>query len=122
MRINQRIIFAPKPLLNLIVPALLVAQGFKLLLGRGHDPILMALQAPLEKMQVTGLMFLAVFAGGARAFVHHPMTNSKYRQWLITSPWEPRMPLPSGPITLAWQDGLFLGALTLLTVDVHHSS
>lgn len=65
-------------------------------------------------------MHLLVLCGAAlvprfvRASIGHPVSQSGYRNWLRTTPWQPGMPLPLGPAALVWSDGLVLLVLTAL--------
>jgi len=49
-----------------------------------------------------------------RVLAFHPAFRPTYKQWLQASPWTARLPLPLGPIHLAWQDGIVLLAAEIL--------
>jgi hypothetical protein len=49
-----------------------------------------------------------------RVWAFHPAMRSDYHQWLTTTPWTARKPLPLGPLHLVPQDVLLLGAIVLL--------
>jgi hypothetical protein len=63
-------------------------------------------------------LLLQVFAagsyGGYRVATFHPANDSDYRQWLETTPWTPRNPLPMGPLQIVPQDVVVLVASMLL--------
>ena len=44
-----------------------------------------------------------------RAWYFNPCMFLGYGDWLQTTPWTPRQPLPWGPLRLCWQDLLVLG-------------
>src|SRR5689334_15147552 len=50
-----------------------------------------------------GLNFAMVFFGFAH-FTSHPASDRGYADWLRSSPWTFRQPLPLGPLHLTWQD------------------
>lgn len=52
--------------------------------------------------------------GLARVMAFHPIFDEEYRQWLATTPWTPRHPLPKGPLHLISFDWLFVGCLVVL--------
>lgn len=51
---------------------------------------------------------------GVKASGSHPVSNPRYSKWLRATPWHPGMPLPLGPATLVWSDGIVLLALVAL--------
>ncbi|HZK80900.1 MAG TPA: hypothetical protein VFC46_07530 [Humisphaera sp.] len=64
-----------------------------------------------------GILLIAMVAYGAwRALRFHPAINNPYRNWLMSTPWTAAMPLPLGPITLAWQDALLLALAAPLAI------
>src|SRR4051812_5962915 len=102
--------------------------GFMFLVFEG--PVLYAewrLGMPMANLQVRPgrvlLYFMSAFYGMHRAFSFHPFYQSDYRKWLELSPWTVRKALPLAPVELAWEDGILLGALMLvsLTRPAHHS-
>lgn len=60
------------------------------------------------------IYFAAVILGARRASVFHPQSDESYREWLSRTPWTAAKPLPRGPISLAWFDGLTVGGLILI--------
>ena len=60
------------------------------------------------------MVYLVAAYGAMREGLYHPLSRPKYRQWLQTTPWSSRQALPLGPIHLVWQDGLVLGAFSLI--------
>lgn len=76
-----------------------------------------------ELFDYSGALAAFVFAvsglsglyGLLRAGTFHPALDYRYHGWLQASPWAPGQPLPKGPITPVWQDGLLLTLLTVLT-------
>jgi hypothetical protein len=58
------------------------------------------------------LLHLGVLVYAAhRVFSFHPAFSSAYHNWLATTPWTSRQPLPVGPIHLVTQDFLILAFL-----------
>jgi hypothetical protein len=56
-----------------------------------------------------GILLGVAFAYGLwRAWGFHPFFRPKYREWLLMVAWDPSKPLPLGPPTLVWQDGVVL--------------
>jgi hypothetical protein len=79
-----------------------------------------ALGQPIQGLRVrpgTYLLYIGSAAYGiSRAVSFHPFYRDDYRKWLELTPWTVDKPLPMGPITLVWEDGIVLGALILLTL------
>lgn len=75
-------------------------------------------EAELQRMlllaHVCVLCGAALILTVARASRFHPASDAGYRNWLRTTPWHPGMPLPLGPATLVWSDGLVLLILLAL--------
>jgi hypothetical protein len=69
----------------------------------------------LGRASAIALIAPMVLCGIARATAFHPAANKRYREWLALSPWTPKLPLPLGPIMLAWQDLLLVGVTCALT-------
>jgi hypothetical protein len=70
---------------------------------------------PEHRQFVQGLLTLfAIGYAVFRVWVFHPLLRPEYCQWLSSTPWTARKPLPLGPIHLVWQDVLLLGALAAL--------
>ncbi len=61
------------------------------------------------------LVFGATAYGAARVVMFHPFYREGYREWLETTPWTSRRPLPMGPVHLVPQDVLLVGLAALLT-------
>jgi len=56
----------------------------------------------------------AIAYGFYRSVKNHPAGSPGYKQWLKSTPWRAGMPLPLGPATVRWWDGLVVaGALAL---------
>lgn len=55
--------------------------------------------------------------GLMRAATFHPALDYRYHEWLKATPWTPDAPLPKGPITPVWQDGVVLLLATLFTTS-----
>jgi hypothetical protein len=64
------------------------------------------------------LIVAAINHGVFRVLAFHPAFRKGYRTWLESTPWTYRKPLPLGPVELAWEDGLFLGPLILLSATL----
>ena len=47
----------------------------------------------------------------------HPLFQPKYLEWLERTPWCPGVPLPLGPVRLAFPDIVIAGGLALLLAD-----
>ncbi|HEY2589155.1 MAG TPA: hypothetical protein VGI81_25655 [Tepidisphaeraceae bacterium] len=73
-----------------------------------------------ELRRILLLVHLGVLCGAAliwtlvRASKCHMTSQAGYRKWLRTTPWHPGMPLPLGPATLVWSDGIVLLILAAL--------
>ena len=48
----------------------------------------------------------AVVYGLKRSSYNHPARMPRYKEWLRATPWQAPMPLPLGPPTFQWWDGL----------------
>jgi hypothetical protein len=56
--------------------------------------------------------------GFYRIATFHPVNDQDYRQWLMTTPWTHRRPLPMGPVHLVPQDVVvILGSMALTRVS-----
>jgi hypothetical protein len=75
-------------------------------------------ESPPEVSNLRVLLLLAAagFYGISRVTRFHPASNAGYAEWLKASPWAAGRPLPLGPVHPVWQDGIILGALTVLSV------
>jgi len=60
------------------------------------------------------LAFTALAYGGYRVVAFHPFYRPGYHVWLSRTPWTSRKPLPLGPVSWVWEDGLILGGLAAL--------
>src|SRR5260370_9645796 len=49
-----------------------------------------------------------------RVQTFHPVFQSEYRDWLVTTPWTSRKALPLGPVQLVLQDGMIVGLYLLM--------
>ena len=56
-------------------------------------------------------MAVSIAYGFWRVAMFHPALNEDYRGWLVTTPWNPRMPLPLGPPTLTCYDAIPLALI-----------
>ncbi|MBM4075778.1 MAG: hypothetical protein FJ267_09065 [Planctomycetes bacterium] len=66
------------------------------------------------------LFTLSIFAlvyGVYRAIAFHPAINEDYCQWLKSTPWNHRIPLPAGPITHVPQDLVVVAVMMLMAQD-----
>ena len=59
-------------------------------------------------------LLAAALYGGFRVIAFHPVYRPKYRAWLESTPWTSGKPLPVGPVSLVWEDGVVLSLLCLL--------
>ncbi|MBI1367159.1 MAG: hypothetical protein GC162_00750 [Planctomycetes bacterium] len=73
----------------------------------------------VRKAQICFLLACCAIYGLYRAVNPHPLFQSSYNAYLALTPWRFGAPLPSGPVTLAWPDTIFLAALTALVVMCH---
>ena len=90
---------------GLLLAYVLVEAGFPLLTTLlGGVPV----DQPLGEMLVG---FATFMYAAHRGLSFHPAFKPDYRQWLETTPWTSRHPLPVGPIHLVPQDVLVVGAL-----------
>jgi hypothetical protein len=64
-------------------------------------------------------MFAVAAYGYYRIAGFHPAMRPEYHNWLAATPWTPSKPLPLGPVHLAPQDFLNLGAIILLAWPVN---
>ncbi|QEH36842.1 hypothetical protein OJF2_54270 [Aquisphaera giovannonii] len=55
--------------------------------------------------------------GSYRVLAFHPFYLRSYRKWLEQTPWTIHKPLPLGPISLTWADGIAVGLLVILTLN-----
>lgn len=71
-----------------------------------------ALEATTEPtgLAILFLAFLALLIGVYRA-TRFPAWNERHSQWLATTPWTPREPLPFRPCTPTWRDLCAVAAL-----------
>ena len=94
------------------------AQGVHLTFGRIAET--REVTELFDRMQ-GGLIVLALGSFALfRASAFHPVQSKPYRDWLKTSPWHPGLSLPLGPITLVWQDVVFVAALGAVACIRHH--
>ena len=63
------------------------------------------------------ILFLMGGYGIYRVAAFHPLFRPKYLEWLEQTPWCPGLPLPLGPVRLAWPDIVIAGGLGLLLCD-----
>ena len=69
------------------------------------------------------LIALALFTYGLfRVLGFHPLFLREYSRWLDRTPWRDGLPLPLGPVHLAWPDLFIVGALVALLQDPRKSS
>ena len=66
------------------------------------------------EFHVRVLAVTAVLCGLFRVVSFHPRYRAAYAQWLRSTPWNARLPLPLGPVTLSWRDVPVLGAIAAL--------
>jgi hypothetical protein len=59
------------------------------------------------------LGFAAAAYGIWRVLGRHPVVRTRYREWLLRTPWRWQDPLPAGPLLPAWQDLVVLAVLTV---------
>lgn len=65
-----------------------------------------------------GLIFFLLMAYAVfRVVAFHPIFLRDYATWLERTPWHHALPLPLGPVHLAWPDLLIAGGLALLLDD-----
>ena len=108
----------PKILLVNPVLALLLVIVYGGIWAFAH--VLRHYQLPEEAIaQLTGkhaqiLLWASLLMGLNRGARFHPAMNTGYARWLATTPWHYPMPLPMGPVFLAWQDALLVLALAAL--------
>jgi hypothetical protein len=60
------------------------------------------------------LILASVSWGIGRVSAYHPAYQRDYGNWLASTPWTLRKPLPLGPVALAWEDGAFMATVILL--------
>jgi hypothetical protein len=73
---------------------------------------------PAEETAAIRFFLLSVFAlfhGWLRLYCFHPLTNTKYKEFLCVSPWSIDKGLPGGSFLLNLSDFLVLGFVMLLT-------
>jgi hypothetical protein len=66
------------------------------------------------KVRLIVQVVAATSYGVYRVGTFHPACDSDYRQWLRTTPWTPRSPLPMGPVHVVPQDIVLICASMLL--------
>ena len=76
-----------------------------------HVPQLEILKAQFHTRAVT---VAAMVYGLFRVAAFHPLYRVGYGKWLRSTPWHAGLPLPLGPVTLAWRDVPVLGAMAAL--------
>jgi hypothetical protein len=59
---------------------------------------------------------LCALIGGIMIPRAHPLTDREYLRWLMTTPWNPRMPLPLGDPFLTMTDLVYLAAIEIAGV------
>jgi hypothetical protein len=72
---------------------------------------------PMTEMAATRDMVLLLGVpvyGAFRVCAFYPIYRPQYFQWLLTSAWDGRKPLPLGPVYLVLQDVALVGACCLL--------
>jgi hypothetical protein len=69
--------------------------------------------AELDKLTHFYSLVGAFFYGFYRGSTFHPLTRPNYKDWLLTTVWQPTDPLPFGPIHLVVQDLFVLGLLVV---------
>lgn len=70
----------------------------------------------LLRMRDITLWIVAVYHGAFRVGAFHPLYRPGYLQWLQTTAWDGRKPLPLGPVQLVAQDLVLLAVLVLLSM------
>ena len=60
------------------------------------------------------VLLACLLYGGFRVVAFHPLFQPAYRQWLATTPWTSRQPLPLAPVHIVWQDVVVLIVAELL--------
>src|SRR5581483_311327 len=55
-------------------------------------------EAAFQNLRFMVQLFAAFMYGGHRVATFHPGCDVDYRQWLESTPWTPRHPLPMGPL------------------------
>jgi hypothetical protein len=67
-----------------------------------------------------GVVNMAIVGYAAyRVVAFHPIFLPDYRNWLATTPWTARLPLPVGPVHLVPQDVIIVGLLAGLAHQQH---
>lgn len=61
------------------------------------------LDVPVRPSLIMVCFATAVY-GAYWVWAFHPNTRPGYRNWLTSTPWTSRKPLPLGPVQLVWQD------------------
>lgn len=107
--------------LRLVLPPPAILLGFALLYTILEGLVLAVewhLGAPVRRMAgrpgVVLPLLAAALYGGFRVIAFHPVYRPNYRVWLEATPWTSRKPLPVGPVSLVWEDGVVLSLLCLL--------
>ncbi len=80
----------------------------------GWDRAAIRRDALVPRLMLTGVTCAA--AGAARLLLVHPRSATRYGRWLATTPWHPGLPLPMGPVRLAWEDLTFLLPVSAVAV------
>lgn len=115
------------PLVSIVLPLILLLMFDALIVsgfvyqtwrfgGVGYNPLWEAL-GELKFFQTfhsVGAVAFAVFFGLYRVGAFHPVLRPDYLEWIKTTPWTSRLPLPLGPIHLVWHDALFVAGATLV--------
>jgi hypothetical protein len=116
MKIRSRLLLVPIVELFIAIATYLALAGvfvylkFSLHLS-GPNP---AVDDSLHRLEWMLLVIACAAYGIWRVAGYHPVFHSEYRAWLTTTPWTAKMPLPIGPISLAWQDALLLCPIALV--------
>lgn len=64
-----------------------------------------------NKLRGIGSLLLVVAFGLYRVVAFHPFYRASYRQWLESTPWTRKKPLPVGPVRLVWEDAAILATI-----------
>jgi hypothetical protein len=65
----------------------------------------------LTRFRLGYLVLCAGSYGLGRVAATHPIFNTPYRRWLMTTPWRRGLPLPLGEVSLTTGDAVWLGVL-----------
>jgi hypothetical protein len=121
MKCPIKFLLVPPYLVLLVVAADAVFIGLPVLTLLWHGLSLSEVWSIIAFMQVAPIAFIAALYGGYRILSTHPLFKTEYCLWLANSPWRPGMPLPLGPIHLAWQDGLAIAFFALFCAIIAQS-